>query len=76
MRLDGHHEQADARPLPHGELVQLYCGAPQARVGHPGFPADAFPEFEVFDLMILRDPYNNWASRVAANDRVKTGGKG
>lgn len=40
------------------------------------FPADAFPEFEVFDLMILRDPYNNWASRVAANDRVKTGGKG
>ncbi len=25
MRLDGRHEQADARPLPHDELVQLHC---------------------------------------------------
>ena len=32
MRLDGQDEQAITHPLPHGELVQLYCGAAQARV--------------------------------------------
>ncbi|MFN4130254.1 MAG: hypothetical protein ACK4GC_10640 [Paracoccaceae bacterium] len=29
MRLDGPHEQADTRLLPHGELVQLHCFASQ-----------------------------------------------
>ena len=32
MRLDGRHEQAQARPLPHDELVSLQRCAPQARV--------------------------------------------
>ena len=32
MRLDGCHEQTQARPLPHDELVQLQRRAPQARV--------------------------------------------
>jgi len=32
MRLDGAHEQAIPRPLPHDELVQLHCFAAQARV--------------------------------------------
>ena len=32
MRLDGLHEQAITRPLPHDELVQLHCLAAQARV--------------------------------------------
>ena len=31
-RLYGVHEQAITRPLPHHELVQLYCGASQAGV--------------------------------------------
>jgi hypothetical protein len=31
MRLDGLHEQAITRPLPHDELVQLHCVALQAR---------------------------------------------
>ena len=30
MRLDGPHEQADLRPLPHDELVHLHCSASQA----------------------------------------------
>jgi len=30
MRLDRWHEQAISRPLPHHELVQLYCFASQA----------------------------------------------
>ena len=38
MRLDGLHEQAVTRPLPHHELVQLHCGAVQARV-----PVDPLP---------------------------------
>ena len=32
MRLDGRHEQADARPLPHDELVQLHCFTSHTRV--------------------------------------------
>jgi hypothetical protein len=32
MRLEGVHEQAVTRPLPHYELVQLYCFAAQARL--------------------------------------------
>ncbi len=32
MRLDGRHEQARARPLPHDELVRLQRFAPQSRV--------------------------------------------
>ena len=32
MGLDGCHEQAQARPLPHDELVRLQRCAPQARV--------------------------------------------
>lgn len=32
MRLDGPHEQAITRPLPHDELVQLHGFAAQARV--------------------------------------------
>lgn len=32
MRLDGWHEQAQARPLPHDELVRLQRCAPQARI--------------------------------------------
>src|SRR5690606_25959505 len=32
MRLEGRHEQAEARPLPHNELVSLQRCAPQARV--------------------------------------------
>ena len=32
MRLDGRHEQAQARPLPHDELVSLQRCAPQVRV--------------------------------------------
>ena len=31
MRLDGLHEQAIPRPLPHDKLVQLHCLALQAR---------------------------------------------
>ena len=31
-RLDGRHEQADTRPLPHDELVQLHCFTSQTRV--------------------------------------------
>jgi len=31
MQLDGLHEQAITRPLPHDELVQLHCVALQAR---------------------------------------------
>ena len=30
MRLDELHEQAQARPLPHDELIRLQRGAPQA----------------------------------------------
>ena len=32
MRLDGLHEQAITRPLPHYELVKLHFGAAQARL--------------------------------------------
>ncbi len=32
MRLDGCHEQAITRPLPHDELVQLHGVASEARV--------------------------------------------
>ena len=32
MRLDGRHEQAQARPLPHDELVHLQRCAQEARV--------------------------------------------
>lgn len=32
MRLDGAHEQAITRPLPHDELVQLHSVSAQARV--------------------------------------------
>ncbi|WP_138470122.1 hypothetical protein [Poseidonocella sp. HB161398] len=39
------------------------------------FPAGQFPGCQLFDFAVLRDPYNNWASRVAANDRVKSGGR-
>lgn len=38
------------------------------------FPEEAFPDFEVHRIYILRDPYNTWASRIAANDRAKAGG--
>lgn len=36
------------------------------------FPADAFPDIALHRLVILRDPYNTWASRVAANARADT----
>ena len=32
MRLDGEHEQAILRPLPHDELVKLHGVAAQARL--------------------------------------------
>ena len=32
MRLDGVHEQAVTRPLPHDELVQLHGFAEEARI--------------------------------------------
>jgi len=38
-------------------------------------PAGELCGMPVRQLHILRDPYNNWASRVAANERVKAGGR-
>lgn len=39
------------------------------------FPAEAFPDCSLHRLVILRDPYNTWASRVAANARADEFGR-
>jgi hypothetical protein len=41
MRLDGAHEQAITRPLPHDELVQLYGVSAQPRVFADPLPVNA-----------------------------------
>lgn len=38
-------------------------------------PADLTESYDVHRLVILRDPYNTWASRVAANDRAAEFGR-
>lgn len=40
------------------------------------FPLEKFPEIDVTQIYVLRDPYNLWASRLAGRERPAHGGIG